>query len=404
MTLCASFLAALCLMTLLAYGQRAGIEWDALNTEVMDLYRAGKYDRAVVVAKKALQVAEQNVGPNHPDVATSLNGLAALYRMQGDYAKAEPLLKRALAIKENALGPNHFKDPFEEKVNNFHEVTGINNTHQPVNNPKPDLANDKEYWSKAGFSLTPKEAADRVVSSIVNNQPISIDPRPPEWYKSKGFAKTPTEEANEIVKSIVDADNAKQAAAAASKNKPSIILTVFLPVVIDIVIIWAIALGIKKIANKYPPAAPEQSTVSGVGGWLLLLVTWFMLSPLSGIILMFGVFTSIEELYPILKSATKWSTYKTMCWWIALFTSCLQFYAGLGLIKERSISAVKRAKIILWINGPLVTLITIFLIVLIFGKFELNLIYSIIVSVIWITYLSKSKRVKATYGITTPST
>ncbi|MDA0770691.1 MAG: tetratricopeptide repeat protein, partial [Chloroflexi bacterium] len=51
----------------------AGIEWDILNQEVRELYQAGEYDRAVPMAHKALEVAEQNVGPDHPDVATSLN-------------------------------------------------------------------------------------------------------------------------------------------------------------------------------------------------------------------------------------------------------------------------------------------------------------------------------------------
>jgi tetratricopeptide (TPR) repeat protein len=114
MKLTALFLAVLC-GVLPASGsdgggnnsQSAGIEWDTLNREAMDLYRAGKYDRAVVVAQKALQVAEQNVGPDHPDVATSLNNLGELYRTQGDYAKAEPLYKRSLAISEKALGPDH---------------------------------------------------------------------------------------------------------------------------------------------------------------------------------------------------------------------------------------------------------------------------------------------------------
>ena len=59
--------AFLCAMPAIAHAQGAGIEWETLNKEVMDLYRAGKYDRAVVVAKKALQVAEENVGPDHSD-------------------------------------------------------------------------------------------------------------------------------------------------------------------------------------------------------------------------------------------------------------------------------------------------------------------------------------------------
>jgi hypothetical protein len=51
----------------------------------MTLYRAGKHDRAVVVvARKALEVAEQNLGPDHRDVATSLNNLAVLYRARGE--------------------------------------------------------------------------------------------------------------------------------------------------------------------------------------------------------------------------------------------------------------------------------------------------------------------------------
>ena len=40
-------------------------------------------------------------------MATSLNNLAKLYQVQGKYAEAEPLYKRSLAIREKALGPEH---------------------------------------------------------------------------------------------------------------------------------------------------------------------------------------------------------------------------------------------------------------------------------------------------------
>jgi hypothetical protein len=75
----------------IVHAQGAGIEWDILSKEVQELYRAGKYDRSKLVAQKALEVAEQNVGAHHPDVATSLNSLALLYDTQGEYAMAEPL-------------------------------------------------------------------------------------------------------------------------------------------------------------------------------------------------------------------------------------------------------------------------------------------------------------------------
>ena len=65
------------------FAEGADVEWDILNDEVKELYRTGKYGRAVVVAKKALEVAEENVGPYHSSVATSLNNLALLYDTQG---------------------------------------------------------------------------------------------------------------------------------------------------------------------------------------------------------------------------------------------------------------------------------------------------------------------------------
>ena len=101
-------LAALLLILCASMPARAqGTEWKKLNDEVMSLYRQGDYERAVEAAKKALQVAEQAVGPDHPEVATSLNNLAMLYRVQGQYAQAEPLYRRSLAIREKALGPDH---------------------------------------------------------------------------------------------------------------------------------------------------------------------------------------------------------------------------------------------------------------------------------------------------------
>jgi CHAT domain-containing protein/Flp pilus assembly protein TadD len=54
-----------------------------------------------------LDINESELGLHHPDVASSLNNLAALYRDLGRYQEAEPLYLRALEIRETALGPNH---------------------------------------------------------------------------------------------------------------------------------------------------------------------------------------------------------------------------------------------------------------------------------------------------------
>jgi hypothetical protein len=50
--------------------------------------------------KRSLAIREKALGPDHPDVATSLDMLAILYKRQGRYADAEPLHKRSLAIGE----------------------------------------------------------------------------------------------------------------------------------------------------------------------------------------------------------------------------------------------------------------------------------------------------------------
>ena len=53
----------------------------SLNTQ---LYTSqGQYANAEPLYKRSLVIKEKVLGPDHPDVAVSLNGLAELYRMQG---------------------------------------------------------------------------------------------------------------------------------------------------------------------------------------------------------------------------------------------------------------------------------------------------------------------------------
>ena len=70
-------------------------------------WHQGKYTEAEPFCQRALCIQEQQLGPEHPDVATSLNSLAILYTDQGKYLEAEPLYQRALAIREKQLGPEH---------------------------------------------------------------------------------------------------------------------------------------------------------------------------------------------------------------------------------------------------------------------------------------------------------
>ena len=55
--------------------------------------------------RPALAIAEKALGPDHPDVGTSLNNLAGLYRAQGRYAEAEPLYQARPRHHREGAGP-----------------------------------------------------------------------------------------------------------------------------------------------------------------------------------------------------------------------------------------------------------------------------------------------------------
>src|SRR5262249_47616791 len=89
-----------------AQAQRNEDDAAALTAEARRLHQAGRYAEAEPLYKRTLAIREKALGPDHPDVSTSLNNLAQLYYAPGRHAEAEPLYKRSLAICEKALGPD----------------------------------------------------------------------------------------------------------------------------------------------------------------------------------------------------------------------------------------------------------------------------------------------------------
>lgn len=76
----------------------------ALNKQVEQLYRQGKFKEALALGEKALSLAERVLGEEHPDTLESLHNLAFFYDDQGRLAKAEPLYQRVLAAYERVRG------------------------------------------------------------------------------------------------------------------------------------------------------------------------------------------------------------------------------------------------------------------------------------------------------------
>jgi CHAT domain-containing protein/Tfp pilus assembly protein PilF len=88
-----------------AIGQPSSVdEARRLYNRAAELHGAGRHDEAVPLAERALAAFENAFGPEHPDVALSLNGLALVYKAKGAYARAEPLFLRALAIYSKLAG------------------------------------------------------------------------------------------------------------------------------------------------------------------------------------------------------------------------------------------------------------------------------------------------------------
>jgi tetratricopeptide (TPR) repeat protein len=80
---------------------------NALNQQVSQLIGQWKYQEAIPIAEKALEVAKRVRGPEHPETASALNNFGFLFQKIGDYPKAEPLLQEALRIRQKILGADH---------------------------------------------------------------------------------------------------------------------------------------------------------------------------------------------------------------------------------------------------------------------------------------------------------
>jgi tetratricopeptide (TPR) repeat protein len=74
------------------------------NARLVDvLYQAGKRTEAEPAAREALKLRRETLGPDHADVASSIEDLGAVLIAKGDLEQAEQLVREALAIKRRAL-------------------------------------------------------------------------------------------------------------------------------------------------------------------------------------------------------------------------------------------------------------------------------------------------------------
>jgi tetratricopeptide (TPR) repeat protein len=78
-----------------------------IHTRAVILSDQGKYDEALELHQQALAWRERELGPEHPDVANSLNALAGNLRAKGDFEASLAHYERALQIRANLVGVEH---------------------------------------------------------------------------------------------------------------------------------------------------------------------------------------------------------------------------------------------------------------------------------------------------------
>jgi CHAT domain-containing protein len=79
-------------------------EADNLQRQALNLYRQGKYQKALQPTARLLEIRKRILGEEHLSYATSLDGLAGLYHRMGEYSRAEPLLLQAREIRKKVMG------------------------------------------------------------------------------------------------------------------------------------------------------------------------------------------------------------------------------------------------------------------------------------------------------------
>ncbi len=92
--------------------EKAGPNFDSqraiiLSSQGVAYRRLAQTVKAFELYAQALAIQERVLGPDHPNVASTLNNQAGVLSDRGDYSTAEKLHRRALAIRVAALGPDH---------------------------------------------------------------------------------------------------------------------------------------------------------------------------------------------------------------------------------------------------------------------------------------------------------
>jgi hypothetical protein len=84
----------------------AVLQLHSLNAAASDAASGGDFPAAAALLRQVLESQTSRLGPDHPDLASTLNNLALMLEKSGDTAEAGRCYRRALAVATLAHGPD----------------------------------------------------------------------------------------------------------------------------------------------------------------------------------------------------------------------------------------------------------------------------------------------------------
>src|SRR5687767_12834120 len=129
---------------------------------------AGNYASAEALLREAAAVQEQTLGPDHPDLANTLNNLGVVCEMTDNPIDAEHYFRRAYAVASATLAPDH---PFlATSRKNLHDFCAARGRPAELPPSPPEMA----AWLEASAS---RAAPLRESSRSAEKQDVTSIPR-----------------------------------------------------------------------------------------------------------------------------------------------------------------------------------------------------------------------------------
>ncbi len=164
--------------------------------------------------------------------------------------------------------------------------------------------------------------------------------------------------------------------------------------------------SVEKSKPSTSTSLPNEK-ILGIHGWLRFFITSLgILGPALSLGRVAANFRDDEMVYAALASVPAWATYKTVAWLTLALFSAFSIYAALKLRFVWKPASVTLAKIAV-VSWPVCNLVVgVVIPLVVFGnealsldpKFAGSFLALIISTVVWLVYLSRSKRVGATYS------